>query len=77
MWKMDIIRINGHCYFCEFKVYEIGSQFGIDGGRISKLWIKRNGLKEVVVCNYDRGWDIRPINEEAKTVFQMIIDKYN
>ena len=39
------------------KVYEEGSQFGINGGKISKLMLKLNGE---VIANYDRGWDIEP-----------------
>ena len=38
------------------KHYEEPSEFGINGGRISKLMIKING---VVTANYDRGWAIR------------------
>jgi hypothetical protein len=45
------------------KVYEEGSQFGINGGKISKLMLKLNGE---VIANYDRGWDIEPATEEAK-----------
>jgi hypothetical protein len=35
------------------KVYDEGSDFGIDDGRVSKLSISG-------VCNYDRGWDEQP-----------------
>ena len=36
MWKYGII--NGFEY--EVKVYDTGSQYGINGGRISKLWLR-------------------------------------
>lgn len=39
------------------KVFDGGSQFGICGGRVSKLTIKHRGDE---VLNYERGWDLRP-----------------
>lgn len=49
------------------------SMYGIDGGRISKLWIKTKGK---IYCNYDRGWDIKP-TPEVKKLYDQIIKKYN
>lgn len=39
------------------KVYDLPSQYGIEGGRISKLLITRDGW---TLCSYDRGWDVEP-----------------
>ena len=39
MWKQGYITIDGHTFRWEAKVYEQGSVFGIDNGRISKLWL--------------------------------------
>ncbi len=48
------------------KAYDEGSEFGIDGGRISKLRIEIDGR---AVVNYDRGWDIEPDeNDEAACI---------
>lgn len=47
------------------KVFEEGSEFGINGGRISKLMIKIDGR---VVLNYDRGWDIEPDENDQATM---------
>ena len=58
--------------FC-IKHYERGSQYGIDGGRISKLEI-RKGNK--ILANYDRGWDIEPA-EETKKAYAAILEKFN
>jgi len=55
------------------KVYPIGSEFGIDGGRISKLEIRLGYDK---ILNYDRGWDIEP-TEEVKPLYEAIIREYN
>ncbi len=58
------------------KVYDEGSEFGIDGGRISKLRITING--ETVV-SYDRGWEIEPEeNDEATMIaYTICIKSYN
>lgn len=40
-------------------VFSEPTYYGINGGRVSKLWIKdEDSGKEV--CNYDRGWDVKP-----------------
>ncbi len=61
------------------KHYEQGSEYGIDGGRISKLWIQRERNGEII-ANYDRGWDIKP-NEataaDGMEVYKMLLEKYN
>ena len=49
-----------------------GSIHGIDGGRISKLWMSRDGR---TVVSYDRGWDIRP-DAEAQAAFEKIIARF-
>ena len=41
--------------------YEIGES------RISKLWIRREADKQTV-CNFDRGWDIRPTTKTAEAI---------
>ena len=61
MWKEGTILIGGKGYRYWVKHYEEGSQFGIDGGRISKLMIKRGG--EIValhlqIAPMDQGVDI-------------------
>ena len=57
------------------KHYEEPSEFGINGGRISKLMIKING---VVTANYDRGWDIEP-DEGLPTqmAYCILLNEYN
>ena len=75
MWKKGTLNINGNTYFYEIKVYEGGSRFGIDGGKISKLWMSENSC---TVCNYDRGWDIKPeTGTAAAEAYKRIIDMYN
>ena len=57
------------------KVYEEGSRFGINGGKISKLTIRKVGETRDL-CSYDRGWDIEP-GDEVKAVYTIILSKYN
>ena len=58
------------------KAYDEGSDYGINGGRISKLSIKIDG--EWVV-NYDRGWNIEPDenDEAAQIAYCIILNEYN
>lgn len=70
MWTKG--TINGFEY--QVKHFEDGSTFGIDGGKISKLWIAKGGKE---YANYDRGWDVFPTDAEAKAVYDALIEKYN
>ena len=58
------------------KVYDEGSEYGINEGRISKLTIKIDG--ETTLC-YERGWDIEPDENDQATMiaFQIILQEYN
>lgn len=69
MWKEGII--DGYRY--QVKVYDEGSEFGINGGRISKLWMQKDGKE---AAYYDRGWDIRP-NAKAKATYEKLLAMYN
>ena len=58
----------------QVKVYSKGSKFGINGGRISKLWLSINDQQ---VANYDRGWDEEPSREEAQLALCILLNRYN
>jgi len=49
-------------------------EYGIDGGKISKLEIRDSNNH--IVCNYDREWDIQP-DEKVLKFYEEIIKKYN
>lgn len=55
------------------KVYDSGSAFGIDGGRISKLDVRRNGE---LVIQYDRGWSIEPRGRRERKVLKAIVASF-
>lgn len=79
MWKQGAIGVKNKdgkmtsVKYCA-KVYEEGSIYGIDGGRISKLNFTINGK---IVLNYDRGWDVTATCEEAETALAIILKEYN
>ena len=74
MWREGTIIINKQGYRYGVKHFDEGSQFGIEGGRISKLMIKRSGE---IVCNYDRGWDIKPVDEDTEFALAILMKDYN
>ena len=71
MWSFG--TINGYEY--QVKAYDEGSdEFGIDGGRISKLFVMKDGQ---MVISYDREWGKKPTTMEAKQVLADILQLYN
>jgi len=74
MWKEGTLKVNGKTYRYWIKQYDTGSVYGIDGGRISKLMIKRGNK---IVCNYERGWGIEPTDAEAEEALNMILKAEN
>ena len=77
MWSEGIIvcpTIGGN-YRYWVKYFEEGSQYGINGGKISKLTIRKaDGTRDL--CSYDRGWDVEP-SDEVRAVYDIILQKYN
>lgn len=57
---------------------EPSSEYGIDGGKISKLWIK-NMKTNKVVANYDRGWDTELDKNDSilKKFYEKILKQFN
>ncbi len=74
MWREGTVSVNGEIFHYWLKQYEEGSEFGINGGRISKLTIKRSGRE---VYNYDRGEDIAPIDKNTETALAIILKSDN
>lgn len=65
LWQMgtiDDIRFSA-------KVYEEDSEFGINNGNVSKLWIEG-------VLNYDRGWEIKPKTPEGKEMLNRLLQHF-
>ena len=70
--------IDGYEFFA--LVFQTGSKYGINGGRISKLAVrhKLESLTEVsrYIINYDRGWDIEPATEEHKLILDTLVEYF-
>jgi hypothetical protein len=77
MWHEGIIASpsTNTVYKYWAKVYDEGSEFGINGGRISKLQIRKRGENHDLY-NYDRGLDVPPANDEVAAVLDIILLKY-
>lgn len=73
-WKEGSIEVYGDIFLYYIKQFDKESRFGINGGRISKLMLKRNGE---VVCNYDRGWDVHPVDECTKLALDLLLHSEN
>jgi len=74
MWKEGSLKVYNSIFHYWLKVYKNGSSYGIDGGKISKLMLKRNGE---IVCNYDRGWDMKAIDEETQIALEILLHSEN
>ena len=81
MWKegtigVDALSEDKPTVICHYwmKYFEEGSEFGIDGGRISKLCITVDGE---TTLNYDRGWDIEPKDEATQKAYAILLHEYN
>lgn len=74
MWRKGALKVNNCWYQYWIKVYDEPSEYGIDGGRVSKVIITR---KDETVCNYDRGWGIKPLDEDTEKVLQIILFSEN
>ena len=79
MWKEGTIgvknsegRMEAIHYWC--KHFDESSDWGIEGGRISKLMLKQGNK---VVYNFDRGEDVKPQTAEAKTALAILLHEYN
>ena len=74
LWHEGSLRVHGSIFHYWFMQYDEGSEFGIDGGRISKLMLKQDGR---VVYNYDRGEDVELQTPEAEKALAILIHEYN
>ena len=73
MWKKGSLYIKGIILSYSAKVYDEGSEFGINEGRISKLEVRKDGE---LIINYDRGWDLKPEDEIAETALLMLLNYF-
>ncbi len=60
-------------YSFHAKVFDVGSKYGIDHGRISKLQVQRDGR---TVANYDREWDTVPDKPADRRAVETIVGAF-
>lgn len=72
-------------YKVQAKVFETGSGYGIDDGRISKLSIYNKTMQatggisffDTCIVNYDRGWDFKAKGPLQRHVYKEVIKTIN
>ena len=74
MWHEGALKVYDSIFHYWLKVYDEPSQFDIDGGKISKLMLKRGGI---IVCNYNRGWDIKPADPDTQLALELLMHSNN
>ena len=74
MWSKGNIEIDGTKVEYWVKHFEEGSEFGIDGGKISKLECRIDGE---MIFHYERGWDKKPATKLAKKAYAAMLKMYN
>ena len=84
MWEDGTFEIDGVKLKYHAKVYEEGTGYGINNGRISKLMVNHDkgdgvdgewNLDDTIIF-YDRGWNIRPKTKFEKKVLNYMLKKY-
>ena len=75
-WVGGELEYNGATYKVRAKVFDEPSRYGINNGRISKLWVKEDGYP--VVIDYDRGWvdGVSPYNEDLLNFVMKEVEKF-
>lgn len=71
----NVKRFDGYRFSA--KVYDVGSRSGIDGGRVSKLRVEKDGK---TVIDYSRGWpngrDPKAMTGEQQAVLKEIVSAF-
>lgn len=74
-WTQVLATIDGIGFKAEIKHYDEPSQFGINGGKISKMNISRGANR--CVAAYDRGWCKKPNGRRNVAFYQALIERFN
>ena len=74
MWKEGALKVYDSIFHYWMKFYEGPSEFGINGGKVSKLMLKCNGK---IVCNYDRGWDVNLADPDTELAVELLLHSNN
>lgn len=75
MWHEGSIKVGNSIFHYWVKNFDEPSKiYGLEGGRISKAMLKRNGQ---IVYNYDRGLDIAPADQKTEMALAILMKDYN
>lgn len=75
MWHEGSVKVGSSIFHYWVKNFDGPSKiYGLEGGRISKVMLKRNGQ---IVYNYDRGLDIAPADQETEMALAILMKDYN
>ncbi len=79
-WTLGTAALDGVAYDFQVKHFDEPSVYGIRRGRISKLWLRRQG-EDKAVLSYDRGWERgcspRGKDEAVTVIYKTLIAKFN
>ena len=65
-------KLNGHRFDAlVFRKHAESPDYEMGESRISKLWIRCEADRQTV-CNFDRGWDIRPATKIAAAIVDFL-----
>lgn len=80
-WAFGSVWVGNREFGYQVKHFEEGSKFGINGGRISKLFLVRRypNRNDKSVCGYDRGWcgKLRPFKAVDVAAYNALLERYN
>lgn len=76
------ICVNGEPYAtADAKVYDVGSEYGLNGGRVSKLGVHVEypctRIVKKWLAHYDRDWDTEPATDKDKAVVLAILKMFD
>ena len=54
------------------KVFDEGSEFGINASRVSKLWVCNEATRQIVF-GYERGWDKKPKTAAERHLLEALL----
>ena len=79
-WTKGVAVADGATYDFQVKHYDEPGEFGIDGGCVSKLWLRRWGEPQAIL-SYDRGWERgrtpRGKGAEVGAIYKALLAKFN
>lgn len=84
MWTKGTLNIDGkEVRYC-LKHFDEPSEYGIEQGRISKLELRTRKdevtdyrFPDDIICNYDRGWDVKATSQLAKKALKQLLADFN